>query len=150
MKYTIYTKKNRNGIVISEDTFKTVSSYKKNKINAWIETSDWSGNTEDITELAKGETSESKEKRDQKNRDTEKEENEKYYENQNKIFNDNKRRLKSLSLEEKANNLKIASFLLSCYGSKLTDEMKPFIIDFQRKYFTENPSLESSQHAKAR
>src|SRR5574343_174945 len=112
-RYKIFTKKNIGVIIVNEETYKTIAGYKRNNVNTWIETSDWSGNTEDIIELNKGETAEYREKKRQEGIDIEKEKNQKYYEEENNKFNSLKKEKKNRSIEEKSNDLRVAKYLLS-------------------------------------
>ena len=138
MQYTIFTKRNRNGIVVSEETAKKIKHFQLIKSNQKIEEEDWYGNSDDVLEIVKGDTLDYRDHKKQENRESTNKELNIYYEQSQKIFWDKKNKLKNRSIEEKARDFSIAKSILKCFEKDWNEETEKFIYNLQKDYFTKN------------
>ena len=68
--------------------------------------------------------------------DTSQEDN--YFKELNEKFNKLKRIKQNRSIEEKVYDFKLEEMLLDCYGEKMSEPLKEYLIKHKREYFTQN------------
>lgn len=62
-----------------------------------------------------------------------------YFKELNEKFNKKKKIKQNRSIEEKVYDFTLEDMLLDCYGEKMSEPLKEYLIEHKREHFTKNP-----------